>query len=61
MTYVRCEIEEELTPKILFWLGESDIKKWYHKMRRHVKRMPEESKTTNLQSKSSYRIPRVLA
>ena len=30
-TYLKCEIEEELTPKILFWLNENDMKKWYHK------------------------------
>jgi len=47
ITYIKCEVEEELTPKILFWLGENDIKKWYHKMRRHVKRLPEESQSTN--------------
>ena len=42
-TYLKCEIEEELTPKVLFWLNENDMKKWYHKMRRHVKRIPDEN------------------
>jgi hypothetical protein len=42
-TYVKLDyVEEELTPKILFWLTENEINKWHHKMRRYVKRMPED-------------------
>jgi len=42
LTLIKCEVEEEITPKILFWMSENDLKKWYHKIRRHVKRLPEE-------------------
>ncbi|CAI2376513.1 unnamed protein product [Moneuplotes crassus] len=42
LTLIKCDLEEELTPKVLFWMGENDLKKWYHKIRKHVKRLPEE-------------------
>ena len=43
ISLIKYEVEEEMTPKILFWMSENDLKKWYHKIRRHVKRLSEET------------------
>ena len=38
-TYVTSEVEEHLTPILCDWMNETDLKKWSHKLRRHVKKM----------------------
>ena len=38
-TYMPLELEEQLIPVLLDWMTETDMKKWNHRLRRHVKKM----------------------
>mmetsp|Transcript_16847 Transcript_16847/g.16097 ORF Transcript_16847/g.16097 Transcript_16847/m.16097 type:complete len:279 (+) Transcript_16847:1881-2717(+) len=43
-TFVKVVVEEASTPFLMFWFTEQDQRKWFHKVRRNVKKM----KTTSL-------------
>ncbi len=36
-TYIKLEREKSLTPQILIWMGDGDMKKWNNKVRRYSK------------------------
>jgi len=40
-TYIPADREPLSTRLILFWLNQSEIAKWNHKLRRFVKRIPD--------------------
>ena len=43
-TYVKVSYEEQSTPLLITWFNEQDSKKWFHKVRRNIKKI----KTTAL-------------
>lgn len=36
---MKVECEEQVTKGVLVWFSEQDLRKWYHRVRRHIKRI----------------------